>query len=362
MSTHRAPKQWSLSKTETVNSFENWGQNLTYTLSLDNNFATFLDDGAVWDKRTKANPLRGFTDDGHSVPAARRLTAQQTVTFLELMLGQIANYCPVISRNTIVRNSTSIDSVWHTIRQHYGFQVTGAHFLDFADIRLEPNERPEDLFQRLMACLEDVLLQTNRISHHGEAMTEDEELKPTLENFIVLTWLRPVHPELPRLVKQRYGTELRSRTLASVKPEISQALSSLLDEIHATDEAKIMRTATSTALKGSKSRFYARPAKSCPLCFQAGRPSGHFLSSCTLLPDQDRRYMAKATQIVGILEDDCEDTPFECPHNSSDEVEDLPSKTAPAAFRIQTRQSPYMDTFHGHTPVRITIDSEPQVI
>ena len=67
--------------------------------------------------------------------------------------------------------------------------------------------------------------------------------------------------------------------------------------------------------------------------------------------------MAKATQIVDILEDDCEDTPFGCPHNSSDEVEDLPSKTATAAFCVQTCQSPYMDTFHGHTPVRITIDS-----
>ena len=134
---------------------------------------------------------------------------------------QIANYCPVISRNTIVRNSTSIDSVWHTIRQHYGFQVTGAHFLDFADIRLEPNERPADLYQRLMAFLKELGLQTNGISHHGEAMTEDEELTLTLENFIVLTWVRLVHPELPRLVKQRYGTELRSRTLASVKPEIS---------------------------------------------------------------------------------------------------------------------------------------------
>ena len=30
----------------------------------------------------------------------------------------------------------------------------------------------------------------------------------TLENVIVLTWLRLVHPDLPKLVKQRYGTEL----------------------------------------------------------------------------------------------------------------------------------------------------------
>ena len=38
----RAPKQWTLTKTETVNSFENWRQNLQYILSLDANFAPFL--------------------------------------------------------------------------------------------------------------------------------------------------------------------------------------------------------------------------------------------------------------------------------------------------------------------------------
>jgi len=52
----------------------------------------------------------------------------------------------------------------------------------------------------------------------------------TLENIIVLTCLRLIHVDFPHLVKQRYGTELRTRTLASIKPEISQALESLLDE------------------------------------------------------------------------------------------------------------------------------------
>ena len=52
----------------------------------------------------------------------------------------------------------------------------------------------------------------------------DEELSPSQENFIVLTWLRLLHSNLPRLVKQRYGTELHRRTLASVKPEISHAV------------------------------------------------------------------------------------------------------------------------------------------
>lgn len=39
---HRALKQWCLTKHETVNSFENWRQNVMYTLSLDSEFSPFL--------------------------------------------------------------------------------------------------------------------------------------------------------------------------------------------------------------------------------------------------------------------------------------------------------------------------------
>ena len=292
-STHRAPKQWCLSKIETITSFENWRQNLIYTLSFDSNFAPFLAEDATWGKKTRAQPLRVFTDDGEAVAQNSRQTAQQKVNFLEPMLGQIANYCPIISRNTLVKNSTSIQSIWNTIREHFGFQVTGAHFFDFANLRLEADERPEDLYQILVAFVEDCLLRANSLSHHGVQLAEDEELSPTVENLIVLTWLRLINPELPILVKQRYGTELRSRTLASIKPETSQALSSLLEEIHTADDAKIMRTAVSSYRKPGSERPLARPntrsnrpLKSCPLCKQAGRTnSSHFLSECNFLPD-----------------------------------------------------------------------------
>ena len=133
-STHRAPKQWCLTQTVTINTFENWKQNLLCALSLDNNFAPFLSENATWRKKTKSQPLLGFTDDDKDVPATKRLKAQQKVNSLELMLGQIANYCHIISRNTLVKNSTSIQFIWRTIRQHFGFQVTGDHFIDFADI------------------------------------------------------------------------------------------------------------------------------------------------------------------------------------------------------------------------------------
>ena len=46
------------------------------------------------------------------------------------MLGHVANYCPFRSRSTLAKNSNSILSVWNTIREHFDFQVTGAHFSD----------------------------------------------------------------------------------------------------------------------------------------------------------------------------------------------------------------------------------------
>ena len=113
-------------------------------------FAHFLLDETTWRRKTSANPTRGFEDDGETVPETSRRTAAQKVTHLELMLGQIANLCPVVSQNTIVKNSVSMQSIWQAIRAHFGFQSTGTRFLDFNNIRLEPGERPEDLYQRLV--------------------------------------------------------------------------------------------------------------------------------------------------------------------------------------------------------------------
>lgn len=365
---HRAPRQWSLTKTENVNSFESWRQNLVYTLSLDQQFAPFLVEGVQWGKKTKDAPLRGFTDDAATVAEDARRTAQQKVTMLELMLGQIANYCPVISRNAIVRNSTSTSQIWQTIRLHYGFKSTGGHFVDFADIQLEPDERPEDLYQRLVAFIDDNLIkQGSGITHHDEEVNEDEELSPTLENMIVLTWLRLLHKDLPKLVKQRYGTELRSRTLASIKPEISQAIDTLLDEVRASEDARIMRAVTYNfpphrdpslhkkpqyVQHTTKHIPTQRPTKVCPLCQEGRRVDiHHYLSECPYLPEADRKFILRARRISKVL-DQCE-----AEEPGDEQYVDEETLPRPTALRVQVRQSPYLDTCYGSRAIRITLDS-----
>ena len=352
----RAPKQWSLTKDETITSFESWRQNLLYTLSLDNIFAKFLEQGVVWQKKTADCPTRGFSDDSSDVPASSRLTAAQKTVQLELMLGQIANFCPIIARNSIVKNSTSLQQIWQSIRLHFGCQSSGSHLLDFAAIQLQPDERPEDLFQRLMAFAEDNLLKSDHdVTHHGCLPSSDEDMSPSLENFIVLHWLSLLHPRLPALVKQRYGPELRIRTLASLKPEISQSIDSLLAELQSGEHAQVLRSAIAgfqqvrprSQLAGSASAGRpaavpggGRPApaagrsapalgggqpgdlsgsgrrgggsqrsvRTCALCVAAGRPGAdsHFLSRCRFLPIDDRRFMAGVRLIAG-CDDFCED-------------------------------------------------------
>ena len=168
-------------------------------------------------------------------------TAVQRAAALELLLGYIANYAPVISRSTITKNCTSLESIWQALREHYGFNNTGAHFLDLSQIQREPNERPEDLYQRLLAFVDDNLMKTGSgIQHHGEEPTEDEEMSPSLENMTVYMWLQLIHQQLPKL-KKRYATSLRSKTLASIKPEILGALDSLLEEIASNEETKVFK-------------------------------------------------------------------------------------------------------------------------
>ena len=129
-SSHRAPKQWPLTDNETINSYETWRQNLLYILSLDDKFTPFL--SASWKKKSAKTPLHGLKDDGSTVPEGERLTATQKNRNLEVMLGQIANFYPGIARNSFLKESTSLDDVWHKIRLHLGFQRTGAHFLDLS--------------------------------------------------------------------------------------------------------------------------------------------------------------------------------------------------------------------------------------
>ena len=184
-----------------------------------------------------------------------------------------------------------------------------------------------------------------------------------------VTWLRLVQPDFPSLVKQRYGIELRSNSLASLKPEISQALDSLLEDINNNADAKIVRSTASKLRqpppRGPYNRFqkaYTKPqAKSCPFCKQAGRNDRHFLSQCTYLPAEDRAFLAKA-RLASSLDD--EDDPADCEFFCPPEVEDFASSphssTRVVSCRVSTKQSPHFNAFYHHNSLKLVPNQHDQ--
>ena len=373
MASNRAPKQWQLTTSETLNSFKNWKENLCYTLSLDPAFKPFLSENVTWKKSTDPAPCRGFTDTAATGTTAA-VTKEAKCSTLNLMLGQIANYATVISRNQIIKNSTSLTDIWEKIRQHYGFHSTGSRFLDLSGIKLQAGQRAEDLYQSLVSFFDDNLLTTDsKIVHHTSAVSSDEEVTPTLENTIVFLWLERIHVSLPSLVKQRYGAELRNKTLATIKPEISQALDSLLEELSAGEDSRICRTQSHDNRRRQQPSNSSRSNKYCCLCRTANRPGHdtHFLSQCRFLPEADRKRMAASSSRIRNVEvvqsDDFEeDNDYE--NYEGDEVEVPDNRTittnnnnlfidTPIHRRVTTRKSPRMRCFFAHIPLTLCIDT-----
>ena len=411
------PKQWYLSKTETINTFNNWKENQIYCLSLDDDFKPYLADGVTWNKKTAADPYHGLTDDADTVDNGQ--TRQTKSAILELMLGQIANWATVISRHQITKNSTSLTNVWDQIRAHYGFLGTGARFLDLTNIKLEVVERPEDLYQRLFAFFEDNLLTSgSSVTHHGVTSTSDEEVTPTVENTIVFLWLEKVHIGLPGLVKQRYGTELRNKTISSLKSEISLAMSSLLDELRTTESTSVLRVQNfrgrqqqgrfSAHRGGNRPTSTSRSNRYCCLCRTANRPDfeSHYLAQCRYLPESDRRRMSSSVRNVEVVDvfaneydssdvenmyldeftydepeqfhdDHLYDTYVETEDAGTSEGTDIdvvdvsvtqPSVTSlstpsphvatppPITRRVMVRKSPFLSCFYQHLPVLVCLD------
>ena len=329
-------KQWKLTEHETFSSYSQWKHNLLTLLETDGNFAPFLAAGATWAKKTVRNPLRGFVDDEEG------LTAAEKVANLHRMLGVISQWVPVFLCTDIVDNSTSLDAVWRSVRKYYGFQQSETQFIKFSQIVWEDGERPERLFQRILAHLQDNLLRSDSsLRHDGELPTYNEEMSPSLERMAVLRWLELIHPSLLSLVMRTFAYDLQRMTLKDLQPQICDALDGFLEELRQ-DDIKASRVYTPAAERpryassfntprqqpsssrqrspAPRVRFASGPKSStsrtqpqartntlyCRVCRAEGRPySGHDLFGCDYISNAEKRSMVSVKQVE--VDNDCAD-------------------------------------------------------
>lgn len=308
MPTHFAPKPTKLQGEPTPNELESWINNLMFNLTVDGNFEEFLTEGFKWSPSSVVN--RGLLDDESEEPARR--TARQKVAYLDLMLGSISAYAPVISKRFITQEAQSLDEIWDRLRTRFGCRKTGSLILELAALTTEPDETHEALWERVLSFIEgNLILSSDKITHQGVEVSRSEVMTPTLLNICIVLWLKIIHPSLPALVKQKYATELRSKTLASIRDEVSESLNSLLYELSGNENAAVSRSYNYNN-KPYNSRYQRKQynpskkgqQKSCIVCLTGKRPAQHYLSECPFLPDEDKQYMKSRTRLVDVEEED----------------------------------------------------------
>ena len=127
---------------------------------LDNNWALVAAYNFTLLKKSNAKPNRRMLDGEDVAQANRRTavanrrTAVAKCTQLELMLGYIAGYAPVLSPNSI-KNSISLPDILQKLHEYYNVVSTGVQFLDLTSIKLLPDECHEHLYQRLTSFFDD---------------------------------------------------------------------------------------------------------------------------------------------------------------------------------------------------------------
>lgn len=92
----------------------------------------------------------------------------------------------------------------------------------------------------------------NGMKHKGKQPT-NEDMTASLENLITYIWLKLIHPDLPALVKQEYGVQLKDQTLASIQPGIALSMRSLLSKLDHHTDLPVIRCAYHSTRRRSRS-------------------------------------------------------------------------------------------------------------
>ena len=145
----------------------------------------------------------------------------------------------------------------------------------------------------------------------------------------------------------------------------------MLEELHNSEEARVMRSAGRFQSQRPSSQFTPCCSSKviCPICKQAGhKSSNHFQSKCPFLPESDQHFLTRARLIAAIEEEDqfiSEQQVTDAAVVSTDS--NIPTITrsievhnqleASVSRRVQITQSPYINAFYQHYPVKVVIDS-----
>lgn len=236
MASSLSVKPWKLEDNNEIvfSDFLDWKATLLTALRTQDVYKPFLESKCEWRKVSENILNRGLDDEKPGGVVLR--SADKRLADLTLMLEFVSSKVPHYLQADIVEESTSLKSVWVSVRNYYGFSQNEANFLSFFDLTWEPNERPERLFRRLRSHVQDNKLSQGGLLYDGKQLTDDEKISPTVDRLVVGRWMDLLHPHLRGIVIRQFASDLQVKSLKDIQPLISKSIDQLLAEARQLEE------------------------------------------------------------------------------------------------------------------------------
>ena len=193
---------------------------------------------------------------------------------LTKMLQVLSSFVHDNEAEDVIRDSTSLDWVWHYLQARYNIETKGVNFLKIVKHTFKSGENPQTFYKQFRSSFVDNLRKKGDSRNHlkpGDVMETDETMGPSQEDTIVLWTLEKIDPRLPAMVARNYEHRLDKTThLIDLATTIFQRVPSMIEALDR--EAGLAAMMSGAAISPSE------PAASCagepPLTMDAFFPRG----------------------------------------------------------------------------------------
>ena len=263
---------------ETLHTLNHWRTTFRTYYRRDSFFKAFLLPDATWNPGAADYGQLNELSNGTIIRTGQD-KAEDLKDFLNTLMGFLP--FPYLTER-VLKATRNLEEVWTIIYDHYGLTITGETFLDFNSMTRIEGETYRQFYDRLLAHTH-MHLPGQNVSVDGVSSGPNgEKMTVGLMNFVAMSWLAKIHPNLINLVKIEYSKDLREGTqLAELVPRITLNIDALLAKNDSvTDIDNIRTTSDDNSLSVNKVKFKSNKQKPNKLTQQRSPfcPECHYLS------------------------------------------------------------------------------------
>ena len=290
--------------------------------------------------KTRGIVVHPMDDQDPATRAVNVETARQEETkvreSLDDFLHLLGSKAPDGMYNTIVKQATSMEWVLLRIKTAFRIQSKGIDLYTATEAGYddEKDSSYDVSYMKMKDMFED-LLSPAGTQFHGDALDTEESLTPLTESMITIQWLKSIHPELPKHIKERHAhlfTQSKPNW-ADLQPDFVIQMDTLLAEVEAREGEDVRVGRLGIPARGdggqrggrsyrggsrrgahqrggAQQRSESRPVQGrfCDICHAAGKPesvvTSHNMPWCKALSNHGKRSIVTSVRMAFVDEED----------------------------------------------------------